>query len=116
MSENVPREVLARVKKLALLPQEVKQSRWVVSVTRLTVLKSLCQDHEVADRFVTHLARRVRQKVEEKADRPGHVATQEWARHGEMIGRGVNTLEDYLKQPSEEGRSRLWTLFQDLAG
>jgi hypothetical protein len=116
MNAPVPREVLARVKKLALLPQEVSRSRWAVPVTRLTVLKALCQDHGVADRFVTHLARRMRQKVGQKADRPGHLAMQERARHREMIGRTVDALEGYLKQPSEEGRSRLWTLLQELAG
>jgi hypothetical protein len=116
MREAVPQEVLARVRKLALLPAEVRQSRWAVSVTKLTVLKSLCQDHGVADRFVTHLARRVRQKVEQKADRPGHLATEEWARQREMIGGGVDALEGHLEQPSEEGRSRLWTLLQEMAG
>src|SRR5262249_27194474 len=103
MSAAVPREVLARVKKLALLPEEVRQSRWAVSVTKLTVLKALCQDHAIADRFVTHLARRVRQKVEQKAERPGHLAAEEWARQRELIGRGVDALEGHLKQPSEEG-------------
>ena len=116
MSEAVPREVLTRVKKLALLPQEVSQSRWAVSVTRLTVLKALCQEHRVADRFVTCLARLVRQKVEGKAEKPGYLATQEWARQRQMIGRGVNALEEHLERPSGEGRSRLWTLLQEMAG
>jgi hypothetical protein len=46
MNASVLQKDLTRVKKLALLPEEVEQSRWGVSVTRLTSLKSLCQDHE----------------------------------------------------------------------
>ena len=48
MAEVPPRDVLRKVRKLALLPQEVRQSRWAVSITRLTVLKSLCQEPDRA--------------------------------------------------------------------
>ena len=116
MAETVSQEVVRKVRKLALLPQEARQSRFAVSVTRLTVLKSLCRRPGAANRFVTHLARRTRQKVEEKAKRPGCLSMEEWARHREMIGRAVASLETYLGRPSEEGRSRLWTFYQELAG
>jgi hypothetical protein len=116
MTEPPSREVLAKVRKLALLPEEVKQSQWGVPVTRLTILKALCQDHDVADRFVTRLARHTDQKVQEKAKRPGYLSMEEWTRHREMIGRAVTALENYLKQPSEEERSRLRTLLHELVG
>jgi hypothetical protein len=110
------RDDLARVRKLAQLPEEARQSRFAVSITRLTVLKSLCREPEVAARFVTYLAQRTREKVEEKARRPGYLATQEWARQKGMIDRAVADLEHYLDHPSEEGRSRLWTLLDELSG
>src|SRR5436190_24342652 len=109
-------DVLRKVRKLAQLPDQARHSQFAVSITRLTVLKSLCQQPEVASRFVTRLAQRTRQKVEEKAKRLGYLSTEEWARHRAMIGRAVAALENYLDQPSEEGRSGLWTLFQELAG
>jgi hypothetical protein len=116
MSTAIPRDVLTRVKKLAQLPEEARQSHWGVPVTRLTILKSLCQDHEVADRFVTCLARDTRQRVKEKEERPGYLSMEEWSRHAGMIDRAVTALESYLKQPSEEERSRLSTLFHGLVG
>src|SRR5262249_47828886 len=115
-SNLVPPEVLRKVPKLAQLPDEARHSRLAVSTTRLTVLKSLCQQPEVASCFVTHLAQRTLQKVEEKAKRPGYLWMQEWARHRAMIEQAVMALEQYLEQPSEGGRSRLWTLFHELAG
>jgi hypothetical protein len=116
MSNLILPEVLRKVRRLALLPDEARQRQFAVSITRLTVLQSLCQQPEVASRFVTHLAQRTRHKVEERAKRPGYLSMEEWARHREMIERAVAALENYLDQPSEEGRSRLWTLFHELAG
>lgn len=50
MPTAFPREVLARVRKLVLLPGEIKQRRWDVTITKLTTLKSLCKEPEVANR------------------------------------------------------------------
>jgi hypothetical protein len=116
MAETVSHEVVRKLRKLVQLPQEARQSRFGVSITRLTILKSLCQQHDAANRFVTFLAQRTRRKVEEKAKRPGYLSMEEWARHREMIDRAVAALEHYLGRPSEEGRSRLRTLFHELAG
>ena len=46
-----PRDVLIRIRKLAGLPEEIRESRWAVSITRLTVLKHLCQQPDLANRF-----------------------------------------------------------------
>jgi hypothetical protein len=116
MTEPIPRDVLNRVRKLAQLPDEARHSRFAIPVTRLTVLKSLCQQPDVANRFVTYLAQRIRQKVEEKAKRPGYLSMEEWARHRQMIDHAVSALERYLHQPSEAVLSKLWALYQELAG
>jgi repressor LexA len=63
---------------------------------------------------VTFLAQRTRQKVEDKAKRPGYLSMEEWARHRQMIDRGVTALESYVERLSEQGRSRLWTLLQEI--
>jgi hypothetical protein len=115
MTEPVSREVIGKIRRLAQLPEEAKHCQFAVSITRLTVLKSLCREPEVASRFVTYLARRIRQKVEGQAKRPGYLAMAEWKRHREMIGQGVTALEQYLEQPSEDQRSRLRVLFRELS-
>jgi len=116
MSQQVSPEVLRKVRKLAQLPEEARRCRFAVSITRLTVLKSLCQEPEVANRFVTYLAQRTRQKVEEKARRPGYLSMEEWARHRALIGQSVLALEQYLGQPSEADRKRLWASFHEMVG
>ena len=116
MTNLVLPEVLRKVQKLNQLSDKARHSRFAVSITSLTVLKSLCLEPEVANRFVTYLAQRTRQKVRATAKQSGYLSMDEWARHREMIERAVTALEQYLDQPSEEGRSRLRTLFHELAG
>ena len=70
----------------------------------------------MANRFVTDLAKRTRQKVTETAKRPGYLSKEEWACHREMIDRAVTAVEQYMNRPSAEGSSRLQTLFNELAG
>jgi hypothetical protein len=41
MAEPLPRDILLKVRKLARLAAEVRQSLWAVAVTRLTTLKGL---------------------------------------------------------------------------
>jgi hypothetical protein len=85
MTESIPPEVLRKVRKLAQLPDDARQSRLAVSVTRLTVLKSLCQQPELADRFVTYLAHKVLGRVEQGT---GHASRPKKAAdlvHREMI-------------------------------
>lgn len=114
MAERVPAEVVRKVRKLVMLPDEAKHSRFALSITRLTVLKSLCREAEVTNRFVTHLAQRTRQKVEEKAKRPGYLSMEEWERHRKMMERAVSVMEKYVQQPTEAGHRQLWTHFHHL--
>ena len=64
MIQPVPQDVLRKIRKLAQLAADLPQSRWAMEVTRLTSLKSLCQDPAGASRFVTFLARKTLEHVE----------------------------------------------------
>ncbi|MFO0881817.1 MAG: hypothetical protein U0840_31410 [Gemmataceae bacterium] len=110
MTTSVPREVLARVKKLALLPGEVMQSRWAVSVTRLTSLKSLCQDHGVANRFVTHLARKTLERVRQGQGRSSHPNTDEQRVHQGLMADALAEMDAWMYDQADERRRNLWDL------
>lgn len=110
MNASVPREVLTRVRKLALLPDEVRQSRWAVSVTRLTSLKSLCQDHGVAKRFVTHLARKTLERVRQGQGRSSHPDTNEQRLHQGLMADALAEMDAWLHDQADERRRRLWDL------
>jgi len=111
LSKTSSPETLRRIRKLARLPDEARQCLFAVSVTCLTVLKSLCREPEVAHRFVTYLARLTRQEVEETKKKPSSLSPEEWALHREMIQQAVTAMEGYLDKPSEERRELVWKLF-----
>jgi hypothetical protein len=107
MAETPSREVLAKVRKLAQLPQEARESTFAVSVTRLTSLKSLCQRPEVAGRFVTHLARKVLRRVEQGKGHSSRAGNATDVSHREMMAEALSQMEAWLQGQTEERRRAL---------
>jgi hypothetical protein len=110
MTEPIPPEVLRRARKLAHLPDEARQSRFAVSVTRLTVLKSLCAQPEVANRFVTYLARKVLERVEQRKGRAARPKGATDLAHREMMSEAVAGMEAWQQRPTGGLRQALGDL------
>jgi repressor LexA len=108
MAAAPARETLDRLRKLALLPEEVRRSHWAVSITRLTVLKSLCRQPEVAHRFVTYLARKTLERIQQGKGRSKSLA------HRRMMTDALAEMEAWLKKPTEVPRQRLWDLLAQM--
>src|SRR5438045_4817857 len=104
MTQPDPRELLRKVRKLAQLPEEARQSQWAVSITRLTTLKSLCQEPATANRFVTYLARKALDRLEQGKGRSAHPDTAEQRSHRKMMTEALAALR------SEEHTSELQSL------
>jgi hypothetical protein len=85
MTPPPPRDVLLHIRKLAGLQAEIPDSRWAVSVTRLTVLKSLCRHPDLANRFVVHLARKTLDHLDEGKGRSAHPAPPSDQSHRRMM-------------------------------
>lgn len=110
MSPTVPPEVLRKIRKLAALPEEARQCHFAVSITRLTVLKSLCQEPTVANRFVTFLARQTFQRVEAGQGHTRKRPPDEDQTHRQLMREALAALEEWPEAPAEEDRQRLWSL------
>jgi hypothetical protein len=110
MMESIPPEVLRKVRKLAQLPDEARQSRFGVSVTRLTVLKNLCSQPEVANRFVSFLAHNVLKRGQR---RMGHTSRRKAANpvHREMMSEALAGMEAWATAPTEDLRRTLENLY-----
>jgi len=102
MTEPVPRDVFRKVRKLAQLTEEVRQSRFGASVTRLTVLKRLCQETGAANRFVTCLARKTLQRVKRGQGRSAHADTPKQRAHRQMMTKALQGMEKWQRQPTED--------------
>ena len=101
MTGPIPPEVLRKVRKLAHLPDEARQSRFAVSVTRLTVLKGLCERPEVANRFVTHLARKVLERVKRGKRRGARPKGATDLAHRDMMSEALAGLEAWQQRPTD---------------
>jgi hypothetical protein len=86
------------------LPEVLRQKERC-SVTRLTVVKGLCENPDDAGAFALFLARGVQRRMREK-NAP--------ERYRELVNRAVRELKPFLNEPTEERRERLWSLFGEI--
>jgi hypothetical protein len=107
MTEPIPRDVLNRVRKLAQLPGEARHSKFAIPVTRLTVLKSLCQQPDVANRFVTYLARKVLERVKQGKSRATRPKGATDLAHRQMMSEALAGMEAWQQRPTDDLRQAL---------
>lgn len=115
MTPSPSRDDLQRIRKLASLPDEIRQTRWAVSITRLTVLKSLCREHERANRFVAHLARKTFEHLNPATEISTRSATPTAPSHREMMEQALEGLAAWQRKPTETLRQTLSELYRRMA-
>ncbi len=110
MPQPFPRDILPKIRKLAAIPPALRRGE-SFPVTRLTSLKSLCHDPMLATAFMTYLARKTLERVEEGRGRSGRLPPEQAARHCRLMAEAIAEMEGYLDDPAEERRARLRDLF-----
>jgi hypothetical protein len=98
------KKLLKKVEKLEAIAPALRQNE-IVSVTRLTVVKGLCEDPKTAEAFALFLARKIQRRMREK-DAP--------KRYRELVNRAVREMKPYLDEPTEKQRERLWSLLREI--
>jgi hypothetical protein len=89
----VPPEVMKKIKGLVEVAKELPHGK-SFNITRLTVIKSLCADWEVASAFVLHLAQLTKERMQrQKAE---YISAKKWQQHKELVNEAVPQLSDYL--------------------
>lgn len=98
------RKLVRKVEKLDRIAEELRQGEHF-SITRLTTIKSLCEDPNAAGTFALFLARKIQKRMREK-DAPKC--------YRELVNRAVREMKPSLDEPSEERKERLWSLFREI--
>jgi len=98
------KKLLKKVEKLEGIAPALRRNE-IVSVTRLTVVKGLCEDPKAAEAFALFLARKIHKRMREK-EAP--------KRYRELVNRAVREMKPYVDQPTEEREERLWSLFREI--
>lgn len=107
-SRASPQDILPKARKLAQMVADLRQGKHF-PVTRLTSLKSLCQEPTVASRFVTFLARKTLQRVEQGK---GHTRrrTKKAQAHVPLMTEAITAMEKWLASPTEARHEQLLDL------
>jgi hypothetical protein len=92
---------------LARLPADIKASRFAVSITRLTILKSLCQDTEAAHQFVTYLAQKTLEQVEHGRGRSSHPNTAEQRHHRQLMTEALAEMQAWVRESTDRRHEHL---------
>src|SRR5215213_11786112 len=79
MGSKPSRVIQSRVRKRAQIAKELAEGA-NFSITRLTTLKSLCEDLEVAAHFAVYLANHTSRKINEMSSSL-HLSNGEWRMH-----------------------------------
>jgi hypothetical protein len=112
MRQKPPKAVLSRIRKLAQIAKELAEGA-NFSITRLTTLKSLCEDPEVAAHFAVYLANHTSRRINEMSS-PLHLSNSEWRMHNELVERAVERLGRYVEGPAGPKREELQELLREL--
>jgi hypothetical protein len=104
LQRTIADPVLKKVERLEGIAAELRQGK-DFSITRLTVLKSLCEEPKAAGEFALFLARRVQKRLREK-DAP--------ERYRGLVNRAVRELRPYLHEPTDDRRERLRSLWHEM--
>jgi hypothetical protein len=112
MGQKPPKAVLSRVRKLAQIARDLSEGA-DFSITRLTILKSLCEDPEVAAHFAVYLAKHTSRRINEISS-PLHLSNSEWRMHNEILERAVERLQSYVERPADPKREELRELLREL--
>ncbi len=97
-------KVVKKVEKLHRIAEELGRGGHF-SITRLTTIKSLCEDPKAAGAFALFLARKIQKRMREK-EAP--------KRYRELVNRAVRELKPNMDDPADERKERLWSLFREI--
>jgi hypothetical protein len=98
------RKLIKKVEKLEDIAEALRQKEHF-SITRLTIVKGLCEDPKAAGAFALFLARKIQRRIREK-DAP--------KRYRELVNRAVREMKPHLDKPAEGPKERLWSLLREI--
>src|SRR5947209_6469585 len=80
-------KVVPKIRQLATMAADLHEGA-SFNITRLTTLKSLCEDATAAARFAVHLAQLTYKRMQEKAC-PFHLDPQQWAYYKQVVDEAI---------------------------
>ena len=103
-----------KIKKWVQTAKEAEQGRFAISITRLTSIKSICQQDEIAaEQFALYIAQKVQQKMNDDS-RPDSITAEEWETHKNLVADAITQMENYLANPTPEVKQTISKLLSEI--
>jgi hypothetical protein len=97
--------IASKIRRLVNVAMELHQGKFF-NITRLTTLKSLCEDPKDAAQFALHIAKLTYRKMQNKAC-PSHLAPEKWEYGKQMANEAIRQMERTLEESTEENKDLL---------
>ncbi len=101
-------KIAPKIRQLATIARELHEGA-SFNITRLTTLKSLCEDATAAARFAVHLAQLTYRKMQEKPC-PSHLDPEKWEYYKQVVDTALQAMQRYEEQPTPQTTNPLWGL------
>jgi hypothetical protein len=88
---------------------------WALPITKLTSLKSLCQEQAEAEAFSLFIAQRVQTQMQE-SPRPERFSSEEWQTYLQLFERSIALMEAEAQERTPGGRSSIFQLLREIDG
>ena len=89
-----------KIRQLATIARELREGA-SFNITRLTTLKSLCEDATAAARFAVHLAQLTYKRMQEKGCL-FHLDPQQWEYYKQVVDEAIRQMHRYIEHPTPE--------------
>jgi hypothetical protein len=86
---------------------------FAISITRLTSLKSLCQDEAAAKQFALFITARIQAQMQE-SDRPERYSPDEWQTYLSLFTEAINLMAAQAVTQTDESSSAIRKLLKDI--
>jgi len=105
-------KVIPKIRQLATMARELREGA-SFNITRLTTLKSLCEDATAAARFAVDLAQLTYRKMQEKAC-PFHLDPEKWEYYKQVVDEAIRQMQRYIEHPTQEAADLVQAWLSDV--
>jgi hypothetical protein len=105
-------KAVPKIRQLARIATDLHEGA-SFNITRLTTLKSLCEDATAAARFAVHLAQLTHKKMREKACL-FHLDPQHWEYYKQVVDEAIRQMQRYIEHPTQEAADLVQAWLSDV--
>jgi hypothetical protein len=102
--QRVPDPLPKQVYKLEEIVEAIRRNEGA-EITRLTVVKKLCENPGAAGAFAVFLAKKAQARLREKHGEK---------RYSELSNRAIREMKPYVEGPTEDRKEKLWSLLHEI--